>query len=181
MTPPLRLSLLTLAAALVGVPLAGAQMLTDSPFLPPAGATLIAPPPETLQLSGVIASGESVLVNLTDSQTKRSLWIPVGKTVDDIEVLSCDLKTDTVVVRAKGQVKTLKLRTATIVTAPASAPLAPSVIASGPDGAPAPLLTQAEQEREARMLVSDLLEIGLQQRKAYEEAQRKAAAAKAAK
>jgi hypothetical protein len=32
----------------------------------------------------------------------------------------------------------------------------------------------AKQEREARMLVSDLLEIGMQQRKAYEEAQKKA-------
>ena len=37
-----------------------------------------------------------------------------------------------------------------------------------------------KQEREARMLVSDLLEIGMQQRKAYEEAARKAAAAKQA-
>lgn len=31
----------------------------------------------------------------------------------------------------------------------------------------------AQQETEARMLVSDLLEIGIQQRKAYEEAQKK--------
>lgn len=36
--------------------------------------------------------------------------------------------------------------------------------------------TQAKQETEARMLVSDLLEIGMAQRKAYEEAQRRAAA-----
>lgn len=34
--------------------------------------------------------------------------------------------------------------------------------------------TQARQETEARMLVSDLLEIGMAQRKAYEEAQRRA-------
>lgn len=34
--------------------------------------------------------------------------------------------------------------------------------------------TQAKQETEARMLVSDLLEIGMAQRKAYEDAQRKA-------
>jgi hypothetical protein len=36
---------------------------------------------------------------------------------------------------------------------------------------------QARQETEARMLVSDLLEIGMAQRRAYEEAQRKAAEA----
>jgi hypothetical protein len=39
----------------------------------------------------------------------------------------------------------------------------------------APETVQARQETEARMLVSDLLEIGMAQRKAYEEAQRKAA------
>lgn len=38
-----------------------------------------------------------------------------------------------------------------------------------------PETTQAKQETEARMLVSDLLEIGMAQRRAYEEAQRKAA------
>lgn len=43
--------------------------------------------------------------------------------------------------------------------------------------APAPNTPEAQQkqETEARMLVSDLLEIGMAQRKAYEEAQRKAA------
>ena len=39
----------------------------------------------------------------------------------------------------------------------------------------APETTRVRQETEARMLVSDLLEIGMAQRKAYEDAQRKAA------
>lgn len=51
---------------------------------------------------------------------------------------------------------------------PASAPSAPASPAS-------PEATRIKQETEARMLVSDLLEIGMAQRKAYEEAQRKAA------
>jgi hypothetical protein len=42
-----------------------------------------------------------------------------------------------------------------------------------PSGSPAEI--QKKQETEARMLVSDLLEIGMAQRRAYEEAQRKAA------
>ena len=42
-----------------------------------------------------------------------------------------------------------------------------------PAGSPAEI--QKKQETEARMLVSDLLEIGMAQRRAYEEAQRKAA------
>ena len=47
--------------------------------------------------------------------------------------------------------------------------------AAKPEGPPTPT-TIARQEEEARMLVSDLLEIGMAQRKAYEEKQRQAAA-----
>ena len=42
--------------------------------------------------------------------------------------------------------------------------------------APRVAVTNEEKATEARMLVSDLLEIGMVQRKAYEEAQRRAAA-----
>jgi hypothetical protein len=56
--------------------------------------------------------------------------------------------------------------------ATATPPAAPS---PNPPAAPVTPETQAKQETEARMLVSDLLEIGMAQRKAYEEAQRKAA------
>lgn len=174
MNTRLRLPLVAGLLALSGSG-AAAQILKESPFLPPAGAPTAAPVQETLQLSGVIASGQSVLVNITDTATKLSLWIPVGNTVDGVEVLSFDAPTDTVTLRAKGEVKKLKLRTPTIINAPVAPVAAPAAL-GGASVEPAPLLTQAEQEREARMLVSDLLEIGLQQRKAYEEAQRKAAA-----
>lgn len=75
-----------------------------------------------------------------------------------------------------------------VASSPVAAPAVaqPVAIASGPaaaaDPAPthsaptapaAPETTQQKQETEARMLVSDLLEIGMAQRKAYEEAQRK--------
>jgi hypothetical protein len=52
---------------------------------------------------------------------------------------------------------------------------APAATAAAP-ASPAQQL-QTKQETEARMLVSDLLEIGMAQRRAYEEAQRKAAEA----
>ena len=49
-------------------------------------------------------------------------------------------------------------------------------VANQPAPAPgSPAEIQKKQETEARMLVSDLLEIGMAQRRAYEEAQRKAA------
>jgi hypothetical protein len=53
----------------------------------------------------------------------------------------------------------------------ASRPAAPATPAFKPPATPE---IQAKQEVEARMLVSDLLEIGMAQRKAYEEAQKKA-------
>lgn len=62
----------------------------------------------------------------------------------------------------------------------ANAPAAPTNAAepaaaqpTPPAGSPAEI--QKKQETEARMLVSDLLEIGMAQRRAYEEAQRRAA------
>ncbi len=59
-------------------------------------------------------------------------------------------------------------------TPPPAEPPAPDPVK--PAGPPIPE-TQLRQETEARMLVSDLLEIGMAQRRAYEEAQRKAAEA----
>ncbi len=56
----------------------------------------------------------------------------------------------------------------------ADAPVAPATSAATP-AQPAVPLTIARQEEEARMLVSDLLEIGMAQRKAYEEKQKRAA------
>ena len=62
-----------------------------------------------------------------------------------------------------------------VVDAPANA--APTLFPTPPSpvktDAPPTSETQARQETEARMLVSDLLEIGMAQRRAYEEAQRK--------
>jgi hypothetical protein len=55
--------------------------------------------------------------------------------------------------------------------------LTPPVAAPVKAEAPPKPTTIARQEEEARMLVSDLLEIGMAQRKAYEEAQKKSAAA----
>lgn len=62
---------------------------------------------------------------------------------------------------------------------PAPVPVADNGVQAGaPVSVPAPAspqTPQAKAETEARMLVSDLLEIGMAQRKAYEEQQRKAA------
>jgi hypothetical protein len=153
---------------------AAEPVLRDSPFLPAGGAAAPAPAaPEAHEFTGVIVSGANVLVNLTDTQAKRSVWIAVGRTDEGIEVLEYDRKADAVSIRLKGgDIKRLALRQPSVAAASgatvatvAVAPMVPLPPPSSPQQA----------EREARMLVSDLLEIGMQQRKAYEEAQRKAA------
>jgi len=71
------------------------------------------------------------------------------------------------------------------VIAPTQAQQVPLSNEVGPAGGKlppvAPAASKEEQEREARMLVSDLMEIGMRQRKAYEEARKKAEADNAAK
>jgi hypothetical protein len=90
---------------------------------------------------------------------------------------------DEAVVRVGSDLKTLTLRKPAGAHGGAMPGLSaqpPPLPLVGPAGGAlpqvAPLVTREEKEREARMLVSDLLEIGMRQRKAYEEAQRKATA-----
>lgn len=62
----------------------------------------------------------------------------------------------------------------TDLTGPATPPAGPVFDPNTKPAGEAKPLTVARQEEEARMLVSDLLEIGMAQRKAYEDAQKKA-------
>ena len=183
----LRLTRLVLFALATGLLMRAADMdLTrESPFLP-AGGTAAAPAESaTLQLAGISVIEPQIYVLLVDTANagkSRSRWLAVGAKVDDLAVLSCDVDKDEAVVRVGSEVKTLALRKPAgakggpIPGLPSQSPPMPLV---GPAGGVmpqvAPLVTREEKEREARMLVSDLLEIGMRQRKAYEEAQRKAA------
>jgi hypothetical protein len=193
MVLPRLISLLALALVVTGPgggPAAAQEVTGTSPFLP-SGGTAPAPQVEggDHELVGIIATSRQTLVGITQRSTRKSLWIPLGRTVEGIEVVSCEPEHDRAVVRIAGELKTLVMRSGGsggggAPVPVASAPLppyapavrqSPSVPTPAPAAASAAVQTpaQAEQEREARMLVSDLLEIGIQQRKAYEEAQRK--------
>jgi hypothetical protein len=154
----------------------------DSPFLPGN-----APAPdahagsnEPFQLVGIGVVGDKVSVCIYDAAEKRSRWIAVGQHLGDLEVVSCDVEAEKSVIRIGKESKTLTLPKPT-VSAAASAPAAAGADASATSTtatatvAVAANATEEDQAREARMFVTDLLEIGMQQRKAYEEAQRKAA------
>lgn len=166
--------LLILFAAVFGATLeARAQESTkESPFMPAGGyaAEQTAPPaPGTHELVGIIATTKQTMIGITEKSTNKSYWIGLGKIVEGIEVVTCDAAEDRAVVRIGGELMTLSMRSGST-----SASAVPGAAIMGPS-TPISRAVQAEQEKEARMLVSDLLEIGIQQRKAYEEAQRKAA------
>lgn len=162
----------------------------DSPFMPAAGsAPAVATAGDIHELAGISSTGKSTMVCIYDNQAKRSRWIAVNATVDGIKVLSFDAAKDEATIKVGEQQKTLRMRKASVggsinsnpgANAAAFATPAPTVTQGTPQPPPAPG-SVAQQETEARMLVSDLLEIGIQQRKAYEEAQKKAEQEKAAK
>ncbi len=185
------LLLATLGAPTASLAAASGSLPEQSPFLPPPTTAAPAAIDATIgyHLSGMTVVGKDTLLSITREADKRSTWIPVGKTVGEVTVVRYDAALDRAVIRVAGREHTLAMRQATVVSAPASvsplipapsfsaAPLAPP---SDPAAAPAPiamppLSLQEEKEMEARMLVTDLLEIGQRQRQAYAEAQRQAA------
>lgn len=154
---------------------------SQSPFLPSGDAAAANAPVSTdYELVGIIASSRQTKVGITNRNTRRSFWVPVGGTVDGVQVVSCEPKQDRAVIKVGGVTQTLSMH-ASLPANPTSG-TAGTATANAPAPANAPTSVQAqkqaEQEKEARLLVSDLLEISIQQRKAYEESQRRAAAEK---
>jgi hypothetical protein len=164
-------------------------LVGNSPFMPSGGAAGAASgPAEAYELAGSSVQGSSVTVCIFERQAKRSQWIPVGGISDGIHVISYDARHDKAVVAIGGAIKELTLRKSTVASlgppqaaragpVPAETAAPPAMISSAtPAGPPpAPATSPAQEQREARMLVSDLLEIGVQQRKAYQDAKLKAA------
>lgn len=171
--------------AISGGPAQAQTSPAESPFLPvnPAVSASHAQSNEPYQLSAIGVVGAQTFVSIYETAEKRSRWIAVGASLGDLHVVSCDIEAEQAVVTVAGQTKTLTLpkpAVTTAATSPTPAATAPANSGDNPaDGTAAATATagsEEDQAREARMLVTDLLEIGMQQRKAYEEAQRKAAA-----
>jgi hypothetical protein len=161
-------------------------LVGDSPFAPAGGALAAGgAPAQAYELAGSSVQGRDVLVCIFDRGAKHTDWIPVGATYGPIHVLSFDPANDRAVVTIAGDRRELALRKVTVASSGAAATerqpapvaaAAPSVAAQGAAAAaPGAVTSAAREQQEARMLVSDLLAIGAQQRKAYQEAKKKAA------
>lgn len=168
----------------IGILLAADEASQPSPFLPASGsAAQTAPDPSAgYEFVGVTATQTQTLVSIRRLSDQRSVWIPVGQTVAEITVVAYNPTRDEVTLRTPNASLTLRLHDHAPATAsardnPRSLPEPAAAMSTlAPIAVPTkPLSAQAEKELEARMLVTDLLEIGQQQRKAYEEARREAA------
>jgi hypothetical protein len=150
----------------------GAEQNENSPFLPPDSGQPEPPsaPVSTLanlQFASVMSFGSDVLISVFDLQTRIGVWIPVGGEAEGIRVVTYDPDKEEVTVLSLGITGRLTLREAKN--------LGRGMITALPTmeqeyGRP---LTEKEQEFEARMLVSDLLEIGMEERKRQRALRRK--------
>lgn len=179
-------SLLVTALLLPACGLSGDPLSTDSPFAPASATPVTAGTNEVWQLTGLTMTAGQTQVCLWQAAKKQHTWLPLGGKVDDLTVLSCDFANDTIVVRTTAGEKTLRLKksqgpTVGVVTTPPPSPAPAPVLTTGLPPPPPPPQSKEEQVEEARNFIGDMLEIGQRQREAYEEAQRKAGAEKAAK
>jgi hypothetical protein len=174
MSTPLRLTGILLAIALLGS--SGMSWAQSSPFMrqggnTPAISSTGTEAPADYAFTGVVALGNEPMVCITTVATQRSQWIKVGQTVAGIRVLDHDPETRTVLIQRAGREMTLELKKRTFDPSQLQAyqPIAAAPVAQAGLAERVPL-TNEEKATEARMLVSDLLEIGIIQRKAYEKA-----------
>jgi hypothetical protein len=149
----------------------------DSPFLSPGeespGSASGARPAFELAGGSVTSSGSEVCIY--DVNAKRSHWIGVGDADGAIQVVSYDAAGDQAVVRIDGVQQTLDLRKEAASPNPSS--ITPFVAAGATvTGAREPVISveEARARRESRMLVTDLMDIGMRQRQAHEAALRQA-------
>lgn len=147
----------------------------SSPFQRKAGPATVgaaATKEQPFEFTGLVKMGATPLVCVTELAEKRSYWIKVGQSSGGIAVREFDQESRSIQIRHSGQSYQLQLVEPTFDPSKLAAYQPPASSGPLPSAgiAPAVPLTNEEKATDARMLVSDLLEIGMIQRKAYETA-----------
>ena len=134
---------------------------------------------DALQLSGISMIGSERLFNLVDSRTQRSFWVPLKGSQNGFTVTDFNSANDAVVVKRGAFTRTIALRKAVLIAPTPRAPEPPlraPVVSSMPplDELPKEGVSELKDpkspaeikqaEFEARMMVSDLLEISMRER-----------------
>lgn len=194
-------SVFALATSLAAV--AGTASLREgSPFAAPA-APAAAPTNQALaglELTGIVVIDQRPRFSLRDVTSSKIYWLELNQPEDGLTVVTYDAANSTATVEGRGGSRLLVLKQTAISTAPGlpaavPAPAPVPQVAAGfsppprpvaqpaprPEPAPANLTPEQvktrQAETEARMLVSDLMEISMQERARHAEEQRRKAAA----
>ncbi|MEO7599010.1 MAG: hypothetical protein ABIV50_08765 [Opitutus sp.] len=134
-----------------------------SPFLPPAAATDTAPTADaTLELRGIMASGDSYMFSIYDSTHKSSSWARLNENGHGFVVRSHDATRDSVTVDYQGRTLTLALRTAKVASAPVNIPQpapSPNAAAPGPQPIGGPVVLNPSPADEQRRLEAIAAEV----------------------
>lgn len=199
----MRFVALSLVSLVSAAALAGTDSLRQStPFgtaTPARIETNTTPGLATLELVGIAVIDKQPRFGLRDVGTNRAYWMGLNEEQDGLTIVAYNSAQNTATVQGRGGSRMLVLKNETITSA-APAPMTPSVqapaapmqprptnvAASAPRPVPQPepvpanltpeQVKQRQAETEARMLVSDLMEISMQERARYAEEQRKRAA-----
>ena len=172
---------------------APASLRQVSPFAPPDGPAPVADSQAlgSIELTGILVMDKKPRFNLHDLASNRSFWILLGQSQNGLTATGYDAASNSVVVEGRGGVRAIRLKEARVISVPV--PPSGMVANSGatmPGGQPRPIAlpeplpanltpqqrVQRQQETEARMMVSDLLELSMQERARYQEQMRRRAA-----
>lgn len=109
---------------------AGSEIATgvaaDSPFADaPAEPDTAEPPPASdYELAGMSAVGDTTLISVLRRSDQRSVWIPVGKSVGEITAVSYNALSDEAVIRVRGELLTVGMRSGPLDPSAETAPQA---------------------------------------------------------
>ena len=110
-----------LMAACLGLGLgarAPAQLAESSPFLPPgaAGNPAAAAGGGSLELRGIMSTGDGVLYCIYEPEKKSSSWVALNEGGHNFVLKSADASRDTVTLESAGAMFTIALREAKVAT-----------------------------------------------------------------
>ena len=93
----------------------------SEPALVAVNTSRSAPPTSSdYDLVGTSGVGSTTLLSIARREDKRSLWVPVGRTVAEVTAVSYDPETDRAVIRVRGNLMTVVTREASSAPAPAA-------------------------------------------------------------
>jgi hypothetical protein len=149
--------------AIVSNAAVGAEtVIGKSPFLPPSGPAETAPTADaTLELRGIMASGNGYMFSIYDSTNKMSAWSRLDERGHPFVVRSHDESRDSVTVDYQGRTLTLALRTAKVASAPVNQPqpVQPATAPGSPQPIGGPVVLNPSPADEQRRLEAIAAEV----------------------